>query len=73
MFNGHRFPIESVAVDEDPLTFVSCCQEGVVCLWNIKTGERALRFNRLRVVPEKGKDLPLPPKVWALAKKFATA
>uniref|UniRef100_A0A8R1HJ65 WD_REPEATS_REGION domain-containing protein n=1 Tax=Caenorhabditis japonica TaxID=281687 RepID=A0A8R1HJ65_CAEJA len=70
VFNGHRFPIESIAVDEeDTSQFVSCCQEGIVFIWSTQTGQRALRINRLRALPEKKKEIPTPPKVWALAKK----
>lgn len=70
IFQGHRFPIESVAVDEkDTTQFVSCCQEGIVYLWNTQTGQRTLRINRLRALPEKGKDIPQAPKIWALAKR----
>uniref|UniRef100_A0A1I7TA84 Sterol regulatory element-binding protein cleavage-activating protein n=1 Tax=Caenorhabditis tropicalis TaxID=1561998 RepID=A0A1I7TA84_9PELO len=70
-FQGHRFPIESIAVDEaDPSTFVSCCQEGVVYVWNTQTGQRTIRINRLRAVPDK--EIPAAPKIWALAKKSDT-
>ncbi|UMM15893.1 hypothetical protein L5515_013135 [Caenorhabditis briggsae] len=72
-FQGHRFPIESVAIDEsNPSRFVSSCQEGIVNLWNSQTGQRILRINRLRALPEKGKDIPQAPKVWALAKRNDT-
>lgn len=70
VYQGHRFPIESVAIDpEDTSTFVSCCQEGVVYVWNTQTGQRTLRINRLRAVPEKGKEIPSAPKIWAIAKR----
>ncbi|KAF1764777.1 hypothetical protein GCK72_004727 [Caenorhabditis remanei] len=70
VYQGHRFPIESVAIDEnDTTSFVSCCQEGIVFVWNTQTGQRTLRINRLRAVPEKGKEIPQAPKIWALAKR----
>ncbi|EGT58753.1 CBN-SCP-1 protein [Caenorhabditis brenneri] len=72
-FQGHRFPIESIAIDdEDPATFVSCCQEGIVYVWNTQTGQRTLRVNRLRAAPEQGKEIPAAPKIWALAKRNDT-